>query len=541
MSNQDNELRNLFREKIDGMEVAPPPKVWKGVEKTMFSGSNWGAIALWLGTAAIVCYVVYLFIPLKWDEYNGDRQTVGQKQAPIQQQFNKAEESSTKDGQTAKSIDTNKQDTEQSELAQQAKDREEGVNVDESEKGSSGSIAPAHKRNGQSEIQTADLKKAGANNTMPTAEKSKSHSPSGPVNKAQKEKENQKTDSKSEEQLVDVEAIERSKVMNPDLSPLHSTTSLQTNPVSVQQSQTKTEEKIEKANDNSEFSAATENLKTERVTEQNIDFMQTLLPVPLAVSFQEASQLSSIPEILPFALPFQRHYYQFHASVGREIRTFNVSNPNNQSLLDKSVALKHHGIGFNYQYQFHPNWAVHTGVYAYRTGFITRQFPISIANQNLDGELVFDTPEGEFKSEPLELSSYANVQQDTTVFLGRIIHRSSFVSLPLAIRYNTNRSSGLNFYTQAGVQFNLRASERNTLVIKKSAFERNFASGRSGRQRKIAPSAMLAVGLQTQSIGRVQYFTELSYARVLGEYYKGPRVSIQSQFVTVGAGLRVAF
>jgi hypothetical protein len=274
--------------------------------------------------------------------------------------------------------------------------------------------------------------------------------------------------------------------------------------------------------------------------ELEVEFSWTKLkPLPFEFLMAYPMNLRNLP--LPGFSPTSKHYWMMSFYLGREIRDFDIVQGPRANLVDPTLVMRHRGVSFDYQYQFSRHVSFLAGVFLHRTRFTSRLFPIRIANENLDDELTFNAPTGELKSQPLNSSDLASTFSDTTVLLARLHNRSSYVSLPLAIRLTSSTIGRLQFYGDIGIQLNYKFHDKNTLIIRKNAFERSFESQRVSIRRWINPSFQTGIGILWGQANRVQFFTELNYNRYLGELYSSPTMSIIGQNFGLNIGMRKNF
>jgi hypothetical protein len=263
-----------------------------------------------------------------------------------------------------------------------------------------------------------------------------------------------------------------------------------------------------------------------------------LIPIlPLNITRQEPNYSRKILSSLAI---MKKHYLLLSSSFGRENRNYKFSSSSTASpnLVDREVNMKYRSLTLSYQNQLKQNWLLGIGVSVHRNRYITRLFPIKIANERLDDPYEFGASSGDLKSSPLNLSQFANPNQDTSVFLGRIIHRSAFVSLPITLRWSTYRASKVNYYLQAGFQFNFKLREKNTLIIRNSFFAREFESNVLRDRQVLSPSALFSVGIASPNEKRIHWFGELTFSQLLGNYYKSNNLSIRSNQTYLSFGIR---
>ena len=263
-----------------------------------------------------------------------------------------------------------------------------------------------------------------------------------------------------------------------------------------------------------------------------------LIPIlPLNITRQEPNYSHKIMSSLAM---MKKHYLLLSSSFGRENRNYKFSSSStaNPNLVDREVNMKYRSLTLNYQNQLKRNWLLGLGVSVHRNRYITRLFPIKIANERLDDPFEFGTSSGDLKSSPLNLSQFANPNQDTSVFLGRIIHRSAFVSLPITLRWTTQHASKVNYYLQAGFQFNFKLLEKNTLIIRNSFFAREFESNVLRDRQVLSPSSLFSVGISSPNENHIHWFGELTFSQLLGNYYKSDNLSIRSNQTYLSFGIK---
>jgi hypothetical protein len=218
-----------------------------------------------------------------------------------------------------------------------------------------------------------------------------------------------------------------------------------------------------------------------------------------------------------------------------------VESNTNTYLIDRTIQLKNTNFGLDYNYQFLPFASARIGISMGTNRYTTRLFPIRIANTNLNNELNISSLSGDLKSAPLELDEQASSISDTTTFLMRIIHRSSYFSVPLSVRFNTTNEKGPQAYSYAGIDLVFRGNDQNLLIVRRSQFERSYSTSNARRTRDFYSGWHFGVGLASNNSHRFQFFGEFNYARVFGNYYTGNVISIKSANIQLNGGVRVNF
>lgn len=262
---------------------------------------------------------------------------------------------------------------------------------------------------------------------------------------------------------------------------------------------------------------------------------------PKTIAFRTDS-VKPIPPLLPPSKSFDGYSFMtFYIGAGRNHRTYSgiVESNSNAFIIDRTLLLKNTNFGMDYNYQFLPFASARIGLNTGSNRYITRLFPIRIANTDLNNELEISSPSGDLKSAPLELDDQASSISDTTTFLMRIVHRSRYFSVPLSIRFNTTNEKGPQLYGYAGFDFVFRGNDKNTLIVRKSQFERSYSTSNPRGARGFYSGWHLGVGLASNNSRRFQFFSEFNYSQVIGNYYSGKIISIRSSNVQLNVGLRI--
>lgn len=233
-------------------------------------------------------------------------------------------------------------------------------------------------------------------------------------------------------------------------------------------------------------------------------------------------------------------FLDFYAGPGRNYREYTglIETTKKALLIDRTLQFKNKNIGLDYNMQFCRFASFRIGLNMGTNRYTTRLFPVRIANVSLNDELEISSPSGDLKSAPLELEDQASPFFDTTTFLMRIIHRSSYFTVPLSIRFNTPNVRGPQAYIYSGIDLNFRGTDKNTLVVRKSQIERIFTTSKPSNAQTLYPGWHLGLGLATNPIRRLQIFGEFHYSTLFSDYYKGKIVSIQSSNYQINLGLR---
>lgn len=253
---------------------------------------------------------------------------------------------------------------------------------------------------------------------------------------------------------------------------------------------------------------------------------------------------SSIP-LQKSNLRFPRRFvpYSFidiYAGPGRNSRDYSgvIETSKKALLIDRTLQFKNKNIGLDYNLQFCRFASFRVGLNMGTNRYTTRLFTVRIANVSLNDELDISSPSGDLKSAPLDLEDQASPIFDTTTFLMRIIHRSSYFSVPLSIRFNTTNIRGPQLYAYSGIDFNFRGTDKNTLIVRKSQVERTFSTSKPNNAQLFYPGWHLGLGIASNPIRRLQVYGEFNYSTLFSDYYKGKIVSIQSSNYQINLGLR---
>lgn len=264
---------------------------------------------------------------------------------------------------------------------------------------------------------------------------------------------------------------------------------------------------------------------------------------PKTITFQPDS-IRPIPPLLPPLGSFKGYsFIDWYVGAGRNRRTYTgiVESNSTAFIIDRSIPLKNTNFGIDYNYQFLPFASARIGVNMGSNRYITRLFPIRIANTDLNNELEISSPSGDLKSAPLELDDQASSISDTTTFLMRIVHRSRYFSVPLSVRFNTTNEKGPQLYGYTGFDFVFRGNDQNTLIVRRSQFERSYSTSSPRGARGFYSGWHLGAGLASNNSRRFQFYGEFNYSQVFGNYYSGKVVSIKSANLQVNLGLRIHF
>lgn len=262
---------------------------------------------------------------------------------------------------------------------------------------------------------------------------------------------------------------------------------------------------------------------------------------PKTIAFQP-DPILPIPPLLPPSKHFDGYsFIDVYAGAGRNRRTYSgiVASNSNAFIIDRTIPLKNTNFGIDYNYQFLPFASARIGVNMGSNRYVTRLFPIRIANTDLNNELDISSPSGDLRSAPLELDDQASSISDTTTFLMRIVHRSRYFSVPLSILFNTTNEKGPQLYGCTGFDFVFRGNDQNTLIVRRSQFERSYSTSNPRGARGFYSGWHLGVGLASNNSRRFQFYGEFNYAQVFGNYYSGKVISIRSSNLQLNAGLRI--
>lgn len=485
MSHQEDKIRKLFQEKLDGIDTNPPEQIWDGIENELFPKNKKRPI-LWLILAATILGGLSIYFSLKTN--NSTPYVVS----------NTAESNTKSSESHYKNESITNPKTE---------NKERNVEIPESQLDNNEQKSKPNSIKNLLEPKNKDLITHPAENR-----KSK---PSKTKNLAE-----QKFEGDDKENYTNHQPNKKIEVPQKD----------KTNATQIAHEEEK--------------SLAIEMTRTNNKNEDstNIKTKQNEPELTSTDTIKSTTSSENPPTSPPIAPPnIAKQFLLLSASLGRELRNYQFNDglaSNYPNLVDRDVNMRYRSLGVSYQNQFKPSWAWSVGLLTHRNRFITRLFPIKIANENLDDALVFNSSSGELKSNELNLSEFANTNQDTTVFLGRIIHRSAFLSIPVSLRWNTNNSDKLNFYVQTGIQFNIKMRERNTIILRNTAFERSFDTQRLVNRQILAPSGVISLGICSPLKKRIQWFGELNYAQYLGNYHQGNNITITSRNLYLSFGLR---
>lgn len=271
----------------------------------------------------------------------------------------------------------------------------------------------------------------------------------------------------------------------------------------------------------------------------NVLTMNTLSPKTLSFLPDTVGRIRSI---LPLSGQFAKFsFIDVYFGAGRNRRTYSgmIETNSNAVIVDRTLQLKNTNFGIDYNYQFLPFASARIGVNTGANRYTTRLFPIRIANTDLNNELEISSPGGDLKSAPLELEDQASSISDTTTFLMRIVHRSRYFAVPLSIRFNTTNAKGPQLYGYTGFEFVFRGNDQNTLIVRKSQFERSYSTSNARGTRGFYSGWHLGVGLASSASRRVQLYSEFNYSQVFGNYYNGKVISIKSSNLQLNFGMRV--
>jgi hypothetical protein len=236
-------------------------------------------------------------------------------------------------------------------------------------------------------------------------------------------------------------------------------------------------------------------------------------------------------------------YIEAFSGLGRNIRSYegyidNAKGKNHAVFVNRTVKMKNTNMGIYLRKELTSTIQVRTGInYGYNT-FTTRFFPIRIANGDLNKEIDVSSPVGELKSGDLDLESEANPTSDSTTFLMRLSHRSSYFQLPLSLTFNSVNARGPQVYGFTGVDFIVRGSEENNLLIRRQDFARTAQIERLNKGKTAHIGVHAGFGLASSSSENTQVYTECLYSRILGPYYTGNVLTIYSQSWQLNVGLR---
>jgi hypothetical protein len=285
------------------------------------------------------------------------------------------------------------------------------------------------------------------------------------------------------------------------------------------------------------------------------DSFQFNLRMPYQPIFPFESTLLSV-QIIPFNLTKENKtienvstnlpswYIEMYAGFGRNVRTYDglleLAKLNKHStLINRTIAFKNRNIGFNLRKDLKPYLQLRAGFNYGVNTFTSRFFPILLSNNDLNKEIQVSSPVGELKSDNLELESAANQLSDSTSFLMRISHKSTYFQIPISLSFNSINSKGPILYGFSGLDIIFHGKEQNDLLLRREKFSRSALIQRNTERNKFNLGFNFGIGIASTSSKRLQVFSECVYSRVLGPYYSGNVLTIYSHNWQINTGLRM--
>lgn len=271
------------------------------------------------------------------------------------------------------------------------------------------------------------------------------------------------------------------------------------------------------------------NLEMSLLVAKSLD--HTAFSIPL-----ESTNLRYPRKFVPYS------FLDFYGGTGKNHREYTGSISSNQSnkalLIDRTIKFKNRNIGFDYNLQFCRFASFRLGINTGTNRYTTRLFPIRIANVSLNDPLDISSPSGDLKSAPLNLDDQASSTSDSTTFLMRIIHKSSYYTVPLSIRFNTTNIRGPQLFAYTGFDLNFRGNDKNTLIVRRFQVERVFSTSKPANAQTLYLGWHFGMGIASNPIRRLQVFSEFNYSSLFSDYYTGKIISIQSSNYQINVGLR---
>ncbi len=120
----------------------------------------------------------------------------------------------------------------------------------------------------------------------------------------------------------------------------------------------------------------------------------------------------------------------------------------------------------------------------------------------------------------------------------RIIHKSSYYTVPLSIRFNTTNIRGPQLFAYTGFDLNFRGNDKNTLIVRRFQVERVFSTSKPANAQTLYLGWHFGMGIASNPIRRLQVFSEFNYSSLFSDYYTGKIISIQSSNYQINVGLR---
>ncbi len=316
-------------------------------------------------------------------------------------------------------------------------------------------------------------------------------------------------------------------------------------------------------------------IASKKGTEQTTNYPLTLISQPRNLSYSGSQSIDSVllvsrlqfhpintfessllfPTILPFdASQFNngtsnvsnQHsgwYLEVFSGLGRNVRTYEgyiekAKQNKHAVFVSRSVKFKNTNMGVYVRKELTPSIQLRTGLNYGINTFTTRFFPIRIANAELNKEIQVSSPTGDLKSGNLELESAANQTSDSTSFLMRISHRSTYYQIPLSLTINSTNVKGPVVYGFTGLDFIFRGKEENKLLIRRQDFAKTAEIQRATKGKNAHLGLNVGFGISSTTSKKVQVYSECVYSRIFGPYYTGNVLTIYSQNWQLNAGLR---
>jgi hypothetical protein len=473
--NDDTHLKHLLQDKLEEHTVVAPDFVWPAIEKELFPPANKRRpFFWWFVFSGLILGVLSFYFLYPRNEINFNYHS---PEIAVKENATNLNSLSTK-------ID-------KSELkSSKTSDGKSTKNVSNYQKNQNVSLSSPEKGNGKTAMIQSSYASTKNTNQKNRTKKTKKQKATEPISSLLL------TNDFQNEKTADLGTIESENNNGEELNPLNSTDEIS-------------------------------NLEIGLLAAKSLD--HTAFSIPLV-----KTNLRYPRKFVPYS------FIDFYAGRGRNSRNYSgeIETSKKALLVDRTLQFKNNNIGIDYNMQFCRFASFRVGYNMGTNRYTTRLFPIRIANVSLNDELDISSPSGDLKSAPLELDDQASPISDTTTFLMRIIHRSSYYSVPLSIRFNTTNIRGPQAYIYSGIDLNFRGTDKNTLVVRRSQIERIFTTSKPSNAQTLYPGWHLGLGLATNPIRRLQVYGEFHYSTLFSDYYKGKIISIQSSNYQINLGLR---
>ncbi|MFA7274703.1 MAG: hypothetical protein WC044_12615 [Crocinitomicaceae bacterium] len=247
---------------------------------------------------------------------------------------------------------------------------------------------------------------------------------------------------------------------------------------------------------------------------------------------------NTLPLITDYSL--KRFRFDYYVGLGRSPRANKIlTNDAALILTDNIVRLKNRMIGMNIRYQMTPHIGVRSGVVFGVNRYRTRLFPVAIANDQLNQNVEIATADGLMRATGLESNALSSNNVDTSTYLMRVFHRSSYLSVPVSLYFNsTMKPKKMYFYGMSGFDFSIKGRERSLLIVRSDVNERSIALERLNNKKHVATNWHASVGLSYPFSNTFEIFGEFNYALNISNRLKNNYLNTKYSYFQLMFGIR---